>query len=326
MSEREGSQRERVARRADRPALAPAGLTEERTLSERERGDVRPLSRGTKVLLCVFVVLTALATNQLFVLSDHTDAWFAWTIRPPLTAAFLGGGYGAGFLMVLLALRSHAWAHARVPVVTVLVFSVLTLAATLLHPDRFHFGAGGAVARFAAWFWLAVYIVVPVALTLLAVRQQRMPGDDPERRQPLPIWLAVVLTIQGALMLVVGVVLFVSPAQAATLWPWPLTPLTARVVAAWLVAFGIASVLALVERDLERLEISAVAYTLFGVLELVALARYSDAVRWGSVAATVYLVLLLTVVPTGAYGLWTSVRGRRRRAAGATPVGAARGR
>ena len=300
MSEREGSQRERA-----------------------RQGDVRPVSRATKLLLAVFVALTALATNQLYVLTEHTDAWFAWTIRPPLTAAFLGGGYGAGFLMVLLALRTHAWAHARVPVVTVLVFSTLTLVATLLHRDRFHFAADGAVARFAAWFWLAVYVVVPVALVLLAVRQQRMPGADPERRQPLPTWLAAVLVGQGAAMLVVGVILFASPDRSATLWPWTLTPLTARVVAAWLVAFGIASLLALLERDLERLEISAVAYTLFGILQLVALARYEDSVRWGSVAATVYLVLVLTVVPTGAYGLWTSARGRRRRAAGATPAGAA---
>jgi hypothetical protein len=287
------------------------------------QGDVRPVSRATKVLLCVFVALTALATNQLYVLAEHTDEWFAWTIRPPLTAAFLGGGYGAGFLMVVLALRTHAWAHARVPVVTVVVFTTLTLVATLLHRDRFHFESAGTVARFAAWFWLAVYIVVPVALTLLAVRQQRMPGDDPRRRLPLPAWLAAVLSAQGAVLLVVGVTLFVSPARAATLWPWTLTPLTARVVAAWLVAFGVASALALVERDLERLEISAVAYTLFGLLQLVALARYSDTVRWGSAAATSYLVLLLTIVPTGASGWWTSARGRRRSAGGATPAGAA---
>jgi hypothetical protein len=291
-------------------------------LSERE--SVRPVSRATKALLVVFVALTALATNQLYVLGEHTDQWFAWTIRPPLTAAFLGGGYGAGFLMVVLALRTRAWAHARVPVITVLVFTALTLAATLLHRDRFHFETGGAIARFAAWFWLAVYLVVPVALTLLAVRQQRMPGDDPERRQPMPLALAVVLTVQGAVMLAVGVALFLSPGTARTLWPWQLSPLTARVVAAWLIAFGFAAVLALWERDLERLEVSAVAYTFFGLLELVVLARYSGDVRWGSAAATGYLVLLLTVVPTGAFGWWTSVRGRRRRAAGGTPAAAAR--
>jgi uncharacterized membrane protein YsdA (DUF1294 family) len=284
--------------------------------------DVRPVSRETKVLLAVFVALTALATIVLYLRSADTADWFAWTINPPLTAAFLGGGYGAGFVMVVLALRTHAWAHARVPVVTVLLFTALTLVATLLHRDRFHFSADGAVARFAAWFWLAVYLIVPVALVVTAVRQQRMPGRDPEVRQPLPRWLGVVLTVQGAIMLVVGVVLFAAPSAAKTLWPWTLTPLTARVVAAWLVAFGVAAVLALAERDLERLEISAVAFVLFGLLELVALVRFGDTVRWGTAAATAYLVVLVTVPPTGAAGWWIAARGRRRRAAGAPPAGA----
>jgi hypothetical protein len=66
-----------------------------------------------------------------------------------------------------------------------------------------------------------------------------------------------------------------------------------------------------------------VAYTVFGVLQLVALARYSDQVRWGSAAATIYLVVLITVPLTGAIGWWLAVRGRRRRAAGATPAAAA---
>ncbi|HEX6754434.1 MAG TPA: hypothetical protein VF109_00660 [Mycobacteriales bacterium] len=289
--------------------------------------DVRPVSRGTRVLLGVFLVLTLLATVALYGGSEHTAEWFAWTIQPPLTAAFLGGGYGAGFLMVLLALRTRAWAHARVPVISVLVFAVLTLVATLLHIDRFHLSAEeAAVPRAAAWFWLGVYVVVPVALTLLAVRQQRMPGADPERRQPLPLWLAVVLTVQGAIMLVVGAALFIAPATARSLWPWPLTPLTARVTAAWLVAFGFAAVLALAERDLERVEIAAIAFVVFGLLELVALARYGESVRWGSPAATGYLVVLLSVPPTGAAGWWIAARGRRRRAAGAPPAAATRAR
>ena len=227
--------------------------------------------------------------------------------------------------MVVLALRTQAWAHARVPVITVLVFTALTLTATLLHRDRFHFSAGGDVARFAAWFWLGVYLVIPVALTLLAVRQQRMPGDDPERRQPLPRWLAAVLTVQGAIMLVVGVGAVRRPgdgrrrcgpgrsARSPPGWSPP----------GWSPSAS-PSVLALWERDLERLEIAAVAYTLFGVLQLIALARYSDEVRWGSAAATGYLLVLISVVPTGAIGWWTSVRGRRRRAVDATPAAAAR--
>jgi hypothetical protein len=285
---------------------------------------VRAVSRATRTMLAVFVVLTALATNQLYLLSGHTDAYFAWTIKPPLTAAFLGAGYAAGCVLVVLGLRARAWAQARAAVLTVAVFATLTLVATLLHLDKFHFGSGGAIARFAAWFWLAVYVVVPAALIVVAVRQQRAAGPDPAERHPVPAWLAAAFALQGLVMLVVGVTLFVLPSTASTLWPWTLTPLTARVVAAWLVAFGVAAVLALVERDLDRLAAGAVAYTVFGVLELLALLRFPDEPRWDSVAGIAYLVVLVSVVPVGAAGWLAAVRARRRVAVDATPAEATR--
>lgn len=283
---------------------------------------VRETFRGTRVMLAVFVLLTALATNQLYVLSAHTDSWFAWTIRPPLTAAFLGAGYAAGCVFVVLGLWSRAWVEARVAVVTVAVFSTLTLLATLLHLGKFHFGAGGAIARFAAWFWLGVYIVVPVALVVFLVLQQRAPGADPPRRHPVPTWLVAAFALQGLIMLVVGVALFAVPSTASALWPWPLTPLTARVVAAWLVAFGVAAVATLVERDLDRLAAGAVAYTVFGVVGLLALPRFGDVADWGSPAGVGYLVVLITVVPVGAAGSLLAARARRRPAGGATPAAA----
>jgi hypothetical protein len=204
------------------------------------------------------------------------------------------------------------------------VFATLTLIATLLHLDKFHFGAVGAIARFAAWFWLGVYILVPVALIVLFVLQQRAPGVDPPRRHPIPAWLAWAFGVQGLVMLAVGVALFVAPSTARTLWPWPLTPLTARVVAAWLVAFGVAAVVTLIERDLDRLAAGAVAYTVFGVLELLALPRFGDVARWDSAAGIGYLVVLATVIPVGAIGCWlVAARARRRRAAGAPPAEAA---
>ena len=284
---------------------------------------VRRLSRPTRGLLAGFVVLTALGTNQLYLLSSHTDAYFAWTIKPPLTAAFLGAGYAAGLVLVLLGLRARAWAEARIAVVTVAVFSTLTLLATVLHRDKFHFGADGAIARFAAWFWLAIYIVVPIALVVLTVLQQRQPGVDPPRRHPLPAWLVAAFSLQGLVMLAVGVALYVAPSTARTLWPWTLTPLTARAVASWLIAFGVAAMLTLVERDLDRLAAGAVAYTVFGALELLALPRYGDVGRWDSAAGIGYLVVLISVVPVGAAGCWlVAALARRRRAAGATPAAA----
>jgi hypothetical protein len=268
---------------------------------------------GTRVLLRAFSALTLLAFIALFVLASHTDRFFAWTIAPPATAAFVGAAYAAGCLLVVLSLREREWSRVRVPFVTVLVFTVVTLAATLLHLDPFHFDAPGLIARGAAWFWVAVYVVVPLGMLLMLVAQQRLPGADPPARMPLPGALAAVLVVQGSVFLAVGVVLFADPGTESALWPWPLTPLTARTVAAWLLAFGAGTLLALVDRDLERLELAAVAYAVFGALEIVVLLLNTEVVRWNSAASYGYLALTASTVLSGAYAVRLTRAGARTR-------------
>jgi hypothetical protein len=282
------------------------------TVAERRpREDVRRLSAGSNILLGAFIALTAAASILLFILSADTDRLWAWTIQPPLTAAFLGAGYGAGLVLVALALRDTVWANARIPMITVLIFTILTLVATLLHLDRFHFHvAHSEMARIAAWIWLAVYVVVPAALAVEVLRQSRMPGVDPPPGQPMPRWLSGLLAVQAVIMLAVGAVLYINPKSQANIWPWTLTPLTSRMVAAWLVAFGFAAILAVWERDLSRLRIDSVGYVVFGMLQLVALIRYGEQVRWGTPAAIVYLIVLPTIPLVGAAGWLMSVHGR----------------
>lgn len=282
--------------------------------------ELRPLRMELRCLLTAFAVLTLLGFGALFVLAGQTARFFAWTIDPPITAAFMGAGYGAGFVLVVLALRIRVWAHARVSVITVLVFTVLTLIATLLHLDRLHFADPVPTARFAAWFWSFVYVAIPVAMLAVIPGQERLPGVDPVKRLPLPAWLAGVLAVQGTVLLVAGAALFAVPAAREGLWPWTLTPLTARAVGSWLVAFGLAAWLAIRERDLERLEIAAIAYVVFGVLELVVLLRYAGVVQWGEPSAAVYLLVLLSIIPTGTFGWWAvrrdALRSGAARAAG----------
>ena len=258
---------------------------------------------GTRWLLGAFSVLTLLAFVSLFLMASRTDRYFAWTILPSATAAFVGAAYAAGCLLVVLSLRERAWSRVRVPFVTVLVFTVLTLAATLLHLDPFHFDAPGVVARAAAWFWVAVYVTVPLGMLVMLVAQERLPRADPPARLPLPRGLAAVLVVQGAVFLTVGAVLFAVPGTETALWPWPLTPLTARTVAAWSIAFGVGTVLALRDRDLHRLELAAVAYAVFGALEIAVLLLYADVVRWDSPATYGYLALTASTVVSGAYAL-----------------------
>jgi hypothetical protein len=259
-----------------------------------------------RLLLGAFAVLTALATLALFVLAQTTEETFAWTIDPPLTAALIGAGYAAGCVLVVLCLRDPVWAHSRVPVLTIFVFVVLTLAATLLHINRMHFdddfGGLPLLAKAAAWFWLAVYLVVPVAMLVLIVVQERAPGEDPPPRHPVPVELRIALAVESAVLLVVGGMIYVVPPTAMSVWPWPLTPFTGRVVAAWLLAFGLATALAAVAGDLRQLRTAAIAYTVFGVLVLVALARFPGTPDWDRSTAWILVGLALAVVLTGAAG------------------------
>ena len=271
-----------------------------------QQAGIRRLLPAMRALLIAFAVLTSMAVVALFVMAGSTDEVFAWTILPPLTAAFLGAGYAAGFVLVVLSLRDPVWAHSRVAVLTILAFVVLTLVATLVHIDRFHFQDEFAglplLAKAAAWFWLSVYVVVPVAMLVALRMQERAPGRDPEPRHPVPGVLRTLLAAESAVLLVVGIALYAAPSTATTLWPWPLTPLTARVTAAWLIAFGLATALAAIAGDLRRLRTATIAYTVFGVLVAVAVARFASTIDWDNPAAWVFSAVVLAVIATGAAG------------------------
>jgi hypothetical protein len=266
----------------------------------------RRLLPGMKALLVAFALLTAIAVGALYVLAENTAETFAWTISPALTAAFLGAGYAAGFVLVVLCMRDPVWVDSRAAVLTIFAFVVLTLVATLLHVNRLHFdddfGDLGAVAKVAAWFWFAVYVIVPVAMAVLLVLQERAPGDDPPATHPIPGVLRTVLAVESALLLVGGVLMYADPTTASTVWPWPLLPFTGRVVAAWLLAFGLATALAAVHGDLARLRTAAIAYTVFGVLVLAAVARFSDTPDWDHPSSWIFVGTALAVVATGAAG------------------------
>jgi hypothetical protein len=273
---------------------------------------VRPLAPAMRWLLFVAAVLVFLAGFQLFVLTERTGTYFAWTIANPLAAAFLGASYWASLSIEALAGRQAGWAHARIAVPAVLVFTVLTLVATLLHLDKFHFGSSFAAGtQIVTWAWLAIYVLVPLLMMIGLAVQARIPGQDPPRSAPLRGWVNGALTVQAVGLLGFGVALFVAPAQTAPLWPWKLTPLLAQVTGAWLIGLGVAAAHALLERDARRFRPAAVGSVLLAVLQSIALARYPHLFDWRSPAGIVYLIFLATMLMTGAVGLARSVQGRR---------------
>ena len=261
---------------------------------------IKGLIPSARALLLVAGALVFVAGLQLFVFSTRTETLFAWTIDVPLTAAFLGAGYWASVAFEWLAARERTWANARVALPTVFLFTVLTLVATLVHLDLFHLdGSFATWARAAAWGWLAIYVVVPIAMTVIVVMQLRAPGVDPVRSRPLPAPLRIALGTQSVVMIALGAYLFVSPERAASVWPWALTPLTGRAVGAWVVSIGGAAVQVVWDNDGRRARVAGVAYLVLGLLELVAVARYPETVAWEEPQGPIYVAFLASMMVAG---------------------------
>ena len=265
---------------------------------------LKPLIPGMRWLLFTAAALVLLAGLQLFVFTGRTGTFFAWTIANPLAAASLGAAYWASVAIEALAGRQALWANARIAVPAVFVFTVLTLAVTLMHLGQFHLGARFAAGtQIVTVAWIAIYILVPLLLLIVVVVQARTPGADPPRTASLPAWIYAVLAAQAIALLGFGIALFAAPQQAAPLWPWKLTPLVAQATAAWLISLGVAAAHALFERDARRLRPAAVGYLLLAGLQAIALARYPHRFDWHSASGIAYLIFLATVLLTGAVGL-----------------------
>ena len=255
----------------------------------------RPLTAELRALLTAFAGLALIAGFLLFPLAEETDRFFSWTIQPPLTAAFLGAAYWAAFVLIGWSATRTTWEEAVPALVPVTVIAVGLLAATLIHLDKFHMDS------LFGWFWLVVYCTVPLALAFLIRRQLAVPpGGEPLGDTPVPGVLRLTLAVQALVMLGIGVVLWVSPESADTIWPWPLTPLTARAVATFLIGFAAAAAFAARDNRVERLRGAAYAYATLGALELLAALVFGEDFDDGEVA--IYVTFAASVLLVGLAG------------------------
>lgn len=261
------------------------------------------VSVGIRRLTKAISLLAVVVGPLLFLLPEHTNTLFAWTISPPFTAAFLGGAYTTALVLELLAAREPSWTRARVVYPAMLLFTTLTLIATLLHLDKFHFNGTG-LALITAWLWLVIYAVAPPVMLILLVMQLRSSGVDLLRRAQLPAWFRTVLIVQAAVMMGLGAVLFIAPTTVSSIWPWALTPLTAQAVAAWMLGLGLAVAHMALENDWERIYIGLAGDVVVGVLQLVAVARFAGTINWSAPNGWVYLLFLVGCVAVGLYGLF----------------------
>jgi hypothetical protein len=196
-----------------------------------ERGGLQSVSRAGVVLLLVLAVANG---AFLYLVPGRAADEYAWSINPPICAAFLGAGYLAGTVATaLVVFRTRWWRSLRVLPPALAVLSITLLAATLIHADRFRWDYA------PTWIWFAVYAGVPFALAYLWWEQERAALPEPPAHPGL-FGVRTASAVLGGLAVAVGALLFVLPAAGAEVWPWPLTPLLARATGAWYLMVGTA--------------------------------------------------------------------------------------
>ena len=189
-----------------------------------------PLVRAS---VWALLILAAANGAYLFFFPSQAEAHYAWPILPPATAAFMGAGYLAGLLAAgLTILWARYWRSVYPLVPAFIALSVLLLAATLAHADRFRWDYP------PTWIWTGVYAAIPVAAALLWRMQSRANRDAPVA-DPGTRSLRPPLLIAGAAVTLLGVVLFVADDGFLAHWPWMLTDLTSRVLGGWYVLSGV---------------------------------------------------------------------------------------
>jgi hypothetical protein len=248
-----------------------------------------PVLRFTRAVYALGVCLTLGTGVGLFAFPDRTPDYWAWTIKAPLTAAFFGASYIGAAVSLAVAAKTREWERTRVVAVAALTLTSLTLWATLRDTDTFAFGDGGLPAA-VAWIWLAVYVALPPLVVAAFVLQERAAGTRPSARE-LPALSATRAGVggAGAVLAALGVALVAGWDALIVRWPWPLPPLPAHVLGAWLCTFAAAFLwFALYEREWGRVRIGVVPAMVSAALDLFAAARFSDDFD-GAASTVVYL-------------------------------------
>ncbi|MDQ4090902.1 MAG: hypothetical protein M3163_11470 [Actinomycetota bacterium] len=189
--------------------------------------DDRVLKTTRAVSMVIVPVLTA-AFVILFLFPGQTRTLWGWTIESRMTCMFMGGGYLAGALFFYRASRAREWHRLGTGIVATTAFAGALGVATFLEWETFNHG------HVSFWAWLLLYVSTPLLLPVLYVENRRFdPGTAGAEDVAIPAWVRTSLTILGAGQLLFAVALFLRPSLFQDDWPWTLTTISARSLAAF---------------------------------------------------------------------------------------------
>lgn len=191
---------------------------------EQQSNLIYPVTRWVAGLVIPFLVVAFII---LYFLPSHTAKLFAWEIKPPMTAMMLGSAYAGGIYYFTGVILTRQWHRIKVGLIPVTIFASILNVATILHWDKFNHGT---LPFFA---WVSLYFTTPFIVFGLWLWNRGQDTNQPDKSDVIihPL-IRLVIGVIGATTLAIAIFLFLNPKLMIQLWPWTLTPLTSRVMAA----------------------------------------------------------------------------------------------
>lgn len=282
-------------RRGERVTAGAAGVRSSLLWAEAGSDRVSPLLR---VIAAGVTLLLGSASVTLLVWPAETAERFAWPIAPSLTALVMGAGYAGGAVLFAAVTLRRRWHEVAIALPAITLFVVMTASTTILHLDRFTLGHPWFVA------WVTLYGTTPVLLPILwLLNRSADPGPAISDRRRLAGPVRAVLVTGGVVELALAGSLLVAPDAVASVWPWALTPLTARVLGSWFAVAGGAAALAGIDGRWTAARLALVAGIVFAGLVLVGIARAGGDLDPSNPLAPAYVALVAASL-IGFAGTW----------------------
>ena len=255
----------------------------------------------------VFFGVSAVVTIALDPANARTN--FAWNVQPTVMAAVLGAFYVSSALLFLLPFFARRWEMIRVMILPTALFCAAELAATFLHWSKFSLGT----APFIVWF--LSYLLPPpifVALYWLQERRLRRRASAAVATEPLLAVARLALLFWGGLLAAIAVFFFVAPQALIAIAPWPMTPLTARALVAWLLMAGALMLSMARENDRTRVLLGVPMLLLMFPMVTIQIARFAGQVNFANIALFAGLGITAVAFVLGVYlalGNWRQALG-----------------
>jgi hypothetical protein len=254
----------------------------------------------TRVVAAAVIAILVLAFVVLFLSPNDTDRRFAWTIQPSMTAMLMGAGYGSALYFFVRVVTERRWHRVALGFIPTTVFTWMMLGATFLHWEKFRHGS----APFLLWLW--IYLVTPLLVPAVwFVNRSHDPGTREEHDPSYPSWMRPAMAVAGVGMSLIAAWMYVLPASAISVWPWMLTPLTARAVAAFVALPGVGWLMIASDERWSSARVLLGTISIGLVLLLIAVARSWSEFDHASAFTYVYVAGLVgTLAIVGTLGAW----------------------